>query len=145
MLVRPLNQQDIDDWISLRARLWPDEFVAELADDARRALASNPPLTVFVAEVAGRRVGFIELGLRSYAEGCLSSPVPHVEGWYVEPDHRRRGVGEALMTAAETWCREAGYKELGSDTLVDNTLGLAAHAAVGFQAVERLWVFRKDL
>src|SRR5438093_892257 len=83
----------------------------------RAALGADPPLIVFVADGDSALAGFIELGLRSVAEGCSSSPVPYVEGWYVEAAARRRGIGGALMHAAESWCREQGYREFGSDAL----------------------------
>jgi aminoglycoside 6'-N-acetyltransferase I len=71
--------------------------------------------------------------------------VPYVEGWYVEPNWQRRGIGRTLMHAAEDWSRARGYTELGSDTEVVNRLSRAAHAALGFEEVETLVVFRKSL
>jgi aminoglycoside 6'-N-acetyltransferase I len=100
---------------------------------------------VFVAVEDERLVAFLELDLRSYAEGCASSPVPYVEGWYVIPEWRRRGVGGALMQAAEEWSRARGYAELGSDTEEPNRLSRDAHAALGFEEVETVVVFRKAL
>jgi aminoglycoside 6'-N-acetyltransferase I len=102
-------------------------------------------MVVFIAEEDGALVGFLELGLRSVAEGCTSSPVPYVEGWYVAPDWRRRGIGGALMRATEEWSRSRGYIELGSDTEEVNRVSRAAHMALGFDEVERLVVFRKPL
>lgn len=145
MVVRPLEHPDIPRWVALRAALWPDDDPADLDAQGRKALAADPPLVVFVAEEAGEPVGFLELGLRPYAEGCAGSPVPYVEGWYVQPGWRGWGLGAALMRAAETWARERGYTELGSDTWADNGLSRAAHAALGFEEVETLVVFRKAL
>ncbi len=145
MVVRPLEDRDFPHWISLRHQLWPEEPVSGLEPEGRRALEGDPPLIVLVAEEPGRLTGFIELSLRPYADGCSTSPVPYVEGWYVVPDRRRQGVGAALMAAAEAWSRQAGYTEMGSDTQTVNDLSRAAHAALGFDEVEELVVFRKDL
>jgi aminoglycoside 6'-N-acetyltransferase I len=145
MPIRPLEPPDIPRWIELRFKLWPDQSPAEMDAEGRAALTAEPPLIVFVAEESGTLVGFLELGLRSVAEGCESSPVPYVEGWYVEADRRRHGVGGALMRAAEEWSRSRGYTELGSDTEEVNRLSRAAHAALGFQEVETLVIFRKSL
>lgn len=145
MLIRPLQPSEISRWIELRAELWPDEPLADLDAQGRTALAADPPLVVFVAEVSAALVGFLELSLRSVAEGCTSSPVPYVEGWYVVADWRRRGVGGALMRRAEQWSRECGYTELGSDTEEVNRLSRVAHAALGFEEVVTLVVFRKPL
>jgi aminoglycoside 6'-N-acetyltransferase I len=35
--------------------------------------------------------------LRSHAEGCTSTPVAYLEGWFVEAEHRGRGVGAMLL------------------------------------------------
>lgn len=145
MRIRPVEIEDILQWIDLRTRLWPRESRAELDAEGRTALAQDPPLVVFVAEEHEALLGFLELSLRSVAEGCASSPVPYVEGWYVEPAWRRRGIGRALMAAAEEWSRARGYTELGSDAEIANRLSHTAHAALGFEEVERLVVFRKAL
>ena len=145
MRVRRLDSADIPRWVELRAELWPDQSRDELDTEGRVALAADPPLIVFVADVDDTLAGFIELGLRSVAEGCSGSPVPYVEGWYVRSEDRRHGIGGALVRAVEAWCRERGYCELGSDALAHNRLSRIAHAALGFGEVETLVVFRKTL
>lgn len=101
---------------------------------------------VFVAERGdGAPAGFISLSLRAWAEGCDSTPVPYVEGWWVEAENRRRGLGRALMVAAENWCRENGYSELGSDADLTNNGSLRAHAALGFEPAARVQFFSKRL
>ena len=145
MTVRLLEESDIPQWTQLRSELWSNESHAELDVEGRASLMADPPLIVFVAAEGEKLAGFLEMDLRSYAEGCASTPVPYVEGWYVAPDWRRRGVGGALMSAAEQWSRERGYTELGSDTEDLNRLSRDAHAALGFEEVETLVVFRKAL
>jgi aminoglycoside 6'-N-acetyltransferase I len=100
---------------------------------------------VFVAQVDGKVVGFLELDLRKYAPGCSSSPVPFIEGWYVEPRLQRQGIGRALVVAAEDWARAAGHHEIASDTELENGDGIAAHLALGYAEVERAVYFRKSL
>lgn len=145
MHIRQIEAPDISHWIELRAKLWPRESPIELDAEWRAALNAEPPLIVFVAEESGALVGFLGLGLRSVAEGCASSPVPYVEGWYVKTDRQRRGLGRTLMHAAEGWSRAHGYTELESDTEVVNRLSRDAHAALGFEEVETLVIFRKSL
>jgi aminoglycoside 6'-N-acetyltransferase I len=100
--------------------------------------------TVFVAERPDSRLaGFISMSLRPWAEGCDSTPVPYVEGWWVEPDVRRTGVGRQLMSAAEAWCRAHGHTELGSDAEIENEGSLRAHVALGFERTVRIQFFRR--
>jgi aminoglycoside 6'-N-acetyltransferase I len=98
-----------------------------------------------VAEVGGRVVGFLELDFRKYAPGCRSSPVPFIEGWHVEPSFQGRGIGRALIEAAEARARALGYHEIASDSELPNSAGIAAHRAVGYEEVERLVCFRRSL
>ncbi len=93
----------------------------------------------------GKPVGFIELALRPYATSCDSSPVPYVEGWFVEANDRARGIGKALMQIAETWARDGGFTELASDALLDNDASLRAHLRCGFAVTQRMVMFRKSL
>jgi aminoglycoside 6'-N-acetyltransferase I len=93
MPVRRLEAADVPGWIELRRELWPHESLDDLGAQGRAALGADPPLVVLVAEEDSTLVGFLEVGLRSVAEGCSSSPVPYVEGWYVPADWRGRGSG----------------------------------------------------
>ena len=105
------------------------------------------PSIVFVAvDSSGRLVGFLEAGLRFYAEGCdPSRPVGYVEGWYVDLEFRRKGVGAKLMARAESWARRQGCVEMASDTWIDNLDSQRAHDALGFEEVERCVHYRKSL
>lgn len=89
--------------------------------------------------------GFISVSLRPWAEGCESTPVPYIEGWWVEPNVRRTGVGRALVAAVEAWCLAKGYTELGSDVEVSNEASLRAHRTLGFESTLQLQFFRRRL
>ena len=131
----------------MRQALWPGADASELAEETAAYFGGRGPLaTVMLCEAEDSEpIGMIELSLRSHADGCRSSPVPFVEGWYVVPDARRQGVGAALMAAAEAWARAGGYSELASDTELENEAGSRAHAACGFEEIGRAIKFRKSL
>src|SRR5262245_47769755 len=147
--VRALEPRDRDAWVAMRQALWPDADAGELADDARRYF-EDPTFRVFlervlVAERNDEIVGMIELSLRSIADGCSSSPVPYIEGWFVAEHARRLGVGSALVRAAEDWARARGATEIASDILLENHVSEAAHKKLGFEEVDRMVSFRKAL
>ena len=131
----------------MRAALWPEEDAEELAHETLAHFAGRElGAAVFVAEAAdGRLTGFLELGLRPYAEGCRSSPVPFVEAWYVAASARGQGCGRALIEAAERWALARGFSEIASDTQLENRLSQDAHAALGFEETGRIVCFRKSL
>ena len=146
MRIRAYEPGDASEWLRMRAALWPDEPRTALADGMPEWLA-RPDTVVLVAERsdAGGLAGFAEVGTRPYADGCDTSPVAYLEGWYVDADVRRRGVGAALVRAAEGWARARGLREFASDALLDNVTSHRAHEAVGFAEVERAVRYRKAL
>jgi aminoglycoside 6'-N-acetyltransferase I len=149
MKTRPATKADAEAWLAMRVALWPDASEDQLRlEVARYFVVHGEPLLphqVFVAERDGKIVGILELSLRPNADGCDSSPVPFIEGWYVAPESRRRGVGGALVSAAEQWALDNGYSEMASDALLANVESERAHKALGFDEVERAIRFRKAL
>jgi aminoglycoside 6'-N-acetyltransferase I len=150
--IRPVgnNADDAATWAMLRHRLWPHADPDELVAETRAFIPGTAtPLiaAAFFAEDSSEHkvLGFIELSIRPFADGCDSRPVPYVEGWYVEPAARKAGVGRALMNAAEAWARDLGFSELASDTEIENAISLAAHLRCGFVETERLVNLRKAL
>lgn len=145
MRIREAVAADAREWERMRTTLWPAEgHAAEIEEFFRAATAALA--AVLVAERdTGALCGFIELGLRPYAEGCESSPVPFVEGWYVDADVRRQGVGAALVRAAEEWARSRGFREIASDVELENDGSISAHRALGYEEVSRLVCFRREL
>jgi aminoglycoside 6'-N-acetyltransferase I len=149
--VRPATPSDLKSLGKMRYALWPDSSVEHHEEELAPILAGKPPgimpLVYFVAEDENKTmVGFVEVGLRSTADGCdWARAVGYVEGWYVAESHRRRGVGAQLIAAAENWAREQGCTETDSDTQIDNTQSLQAHLRLGYEIAERSILFRKGL
>ncbi|HKU81552.1 MAG TPA: GNAT family N-acetyltransferase [Candidatus Tumulicola sp.] len=146
-MVRPIEPGDAGAWGSMRARLWPDADPTVLQREADSFCSGSATPAIDAVFVAGDDppIGFLELSVRPYANGCDSMPVPFVEGWYVEPEARSRGAGRGLMLAAEAWARERGYNEIGSDTQLENDASRRAHQRCGLVETERIVYFRKPL
>lgn len=141
MKVRWYEPADRREYQRMREALWPD-----CTDADNEVWFARADATTFLAlRDNGTLCGFVEVGARAYADGCDSSPVGYIEGWWVDDDMRRRGVGRALFVAAEEWARSMGYTEMASDALIDNAVSHEAHQRCGYEEVERLVVFRKTL
>jgi aminoglycoside 6'-N-acetyltransferase I len=148
MEVRPASLNDTASWLAMRNALWPDENGTSHATEIQQHFAGTlrPPLEVLLAvSGSGVCVGFVELSIRSYAEGCETDRVAYLEGWYVVPEARRQGVGRALISAAERWGVAQGCTEFGSDALIENEASAAAHRALGFSETAQIRCFRKSL
>jgi aminoglycoside 6'-N-acetyltransferase I len=150
MRIRTMQTGDRDEWLRLLHALYPDSVESDHSPSVDAFLSRTGhdellPSEVFACERDGGGLGgFLELSVRNYAEACTGE-TPYVESWYVDSDLRGRGAGRLLLQAAEQWARERGYRELASDTEVSNEASQHAHAALGFEAVERAVHFRKPL
>jgi len=151
LVIRPGGPPDIERLSRLREDLWPESPASEHARELTSLFAGTLngalPVAVYVAETAdGDLAGFLEIGLRSHADGCDSrQPVAFVEGWFVVERYRRRGVGRRLLAAAESWARRQGCIEMASDTWVDRLVSQRVHDALDFEVVDRCVHYRKPL
>lgn len=146
--VRRASEADLAVWSAMRLALWP--FLADEPPEAevaeQRGMLANDDMAVFIAEANGAAIGFAEVSLRrDYVEGCETSPVGFLEGLFVEPAHRLRGVARALVAASEDWARPRGCTEFASNALLDNVDSHRMHKAIGFEEAERVVYFRKAL
>jgi aminoglycoside 6'-N-acetyltransferase I len=142
--IRPLTQADKELWARFRHALWPEGSLEDHAKDIVRLLAGGD-YWGFVAIGNGEPLGFAEVAIRRYANGCETSPVPFLEGIWVEPPARRQGIGRQLVAHVEDFMKALGFGEIGSDALVGNLPSHAAHRAWGFAETERVVYFRKSL
>lgn len=141
------GEAHLDGWARLRAALWPDDPAeAHRAELAQRLTGEGERLAAFVALGPAGEAGFAEASIRhDYVNGCDTSPAAFLEGIYVDPAHRRRGVARALCAAVAAWGAAAGCSELASDADLASTASHAMHRALGFSETERVVFFRRRL
>ena len=146
-IIRAVTPADELAWSTLRRAMWPEDTAAAHAEEIRQFFRGEfkLPGATFLAERDGQAIGFVEASIRPTAEECYSGQVGYVEGWYVIDDERRRGVGAALVAAAEEWARDQGCGEMASDAALTNGVSAEAHAALGYTEVAQVRCFRKDL
>ena len=138
---------DAEAWLELRLALWPGERREEFAAEIATLLADAGETVNLIARADdGETMGFAEAALRhDYVEGCQTSPVAFLEGIYVTPEHRRKGVAAALIRAVEDWGRRCGCTEFASDAPIDNIDSQTMHRALGFEETNRVVYFRKEI
>ncbi len=142
-MIRSYMDGDNAEWLRMRRSLWADCPDDQHAIEMEEILGSDSE-EVFFAERPDRGLcGFLEAALRSRANGCDSTPVGYIEGWFVDEDMRRQGVGRPLVEAAEAWARSRGCRQMASDAELWNEVSHQAHGALGYEETARLVLFKK--
>ena len=154
-VIRPATAADLVPLAALCAALWPESPAEDHAREIAPLLDGRTvpalPAVYLLAVIDGSAdraglAGFLQAGLRSHADGCdPAHPVGYVEGWYVEASCRGRGIGRALLAAAEDWARNYGCREMASDALIANEPSQRVHETLGFEVVDRCVHYRKPL
>lgn len=147
MIIRETQDTNDGDWLSLRGEFIPELGRAEQAAFLGSFARDSAGFSAFIASDAeGRPQGFAEVSIRTdYVNGCRYRPALFLEGIYVRPESRGRGIARALCDAAGRWGRDHGCREFASDVYHDDHDSLAAHAGLGFEASEQVVYFHKSL
>jgi ribosomal protein S18 acetylase RimI-like enzyme len=139
--IRPMRADDAAAVAALTGELG---YPASPDDLSRRIhLASaRPESQLLVAEEGGRVIGWLHV----YGAYLLESD-PHAEigGLVITEDARGRGVGAALVSAAEAWARERDFAAI---RVRSNILRHDAHAfyeRLGYRLMKTQKNFRKEL
>jgi GNAT superfamily N-acetyltransferase len=110
MRIRPAQPDDAAAVVALRAIVHP--YLVRGVESTRKMITDPPPVDgwiALVAEVDGQVVGWTS------AEPNTSTSVQgfgDVNTLHVHPDHRRRGIGTALLTAATDHLRPLGVRRV---------------------------------
>lgn len=147
VMIKRCTSIDQPGWLSLREALWPHASREEHLTEMAPFLNSPERHIQFVAYAEdGRPVGFVEASVRiDYVNGTSTSPVAFLEGLYVVPGSRRKGVARGLVEAIASWAVGVGCTELASDSLLEHHRSHAVHKALGFMETERVVFFNKPL
>ena len=99
---------------------------ARLCDD----LARHPLAASFIAWQGDQPVGLVNC-FEAYST-FKARPLLNVHDIAVHPDHRARGVGQALLAACEAYARERGCCKLTLEVLSGNQRAMRSYQQFGF-------------
>lgn len=145
--IRATDDGNDRDWLRLRTAFIPELSEAEHREFLLKFVRESGGFRAFVAmDEAGRASGFAEVSIRrDWVNGCRHRPALFLEGIYVEPECRGRGIARMLCRAAEKWGSDNGCREFASDVYIDDVDSLAAHAGLGFKEAERVVCLSKPI
>ncbi|MFI9641727.1 GNAT family N-acetyltransferase [Micromonospora sp. NPDC051925] len=118
MLIRTARPEDAPGVVALRSLVHP--YLVRGVASTRQMIAEPPPgedWTAWVAEADGQVVGWAS----AYRNACTSEPdFGEVSLLHVHPDHRGRGTGTALLTAALGHLRSIQVRRVRTWTRTDS-------------------------
>jgi ribosomal protein S18 acetylase RimI-like enzyme len=145
MDVRPLRQDEVaalvdDLWLPFAEEMAEIDPYNELAEDARehafpyrRDRLHDDDVETFVAVTEnGAFAGYVEGEYRSPPPVFARGPECYVEGVYVRPEYRDRGLADRLMSRIEDWAIERGCDRLSLDVNEANEAAMALYEKRGY-------------
>jgi aminoglycoside 6'-N-acetyltransferase len=115
---------------------WQVPSLEDVATHRRHWSTVKPRDEALVADAGGQVVGMVELWLRRPSPVPGSAMIQHLTvglGIAVDPAWRGRGVGTALLQAAESWARERGATRMSLGLDAFNTGARRLYERVGYQ------------
>jgi aminoglycoside 6'-N-acetyltransferase I len=130
MKITRVTAVNSSEWAKLCNELWPHNTAEEMLQD----FAAGEYQNEYLYQKDDKFVAFISLSIRTdYVEGKEdSNPVGYVEGIYVQPVYRKKGIAKELIDFAKSWAAKQGCSMLASDCELDNHESRAFHGKVGF-------------
>ena len=145
MVIRKAEEKDLPIIAELACRLWPCHTAEEMQEEMSEILR-KPDAAFFLAFTETGAAGFVQCQLRrDYVEGTDHSPVGYLEGIYVEPACRGKGLARQLLSTCEDWAKTRGCTEFASDCELTNTESLRFHLNTGFAEANRIICFVKKI
>lgn len=136
---------NLEELTKMAIDLWPDNDYNELKEEII-SLMNGPKDEFFLAKEDDEYIGFIHMSIRSdYVEGSDSSPVGFVEGIYVKFSHRNKNIARELFNRGVDWVKSKGCTQVGSDIEHDNYVSYDFHKKLGFEEVNKIICFIKDI
>jgi len=130
--ITPMTHQDLDRVVAIERQSFPTSWRREAYQ--RELLNTNT--RYLVARVGKRVVGFAGMWVIA-AEG-------HITTLAVEPEYRRRGIGERLLSALLEAAEDMGATRVTLEVRESNTIARALYEKYGFEVVAYLRGYYPD-
>jgi ribosomal protein S18 acetylase RimI-like enzyme len=125
--------------------IFPNQDFSHLSRTVEQYLSNDTPLwwVDYQGEQAGQEPtsSVAVLWMGNAIDQITGQRHAHLFLLYVIPEHRRRGVGKALMEYAQTWARARGDKQIGLQVFESNVPALNLYEQLGFET-QSLWMVK---
>jgi ribosomal protein S18 acetylase RimI-like enzyme len=140
--------QTVEQYLSSETPLWwvereePNLVAAAISagsSAAGNSSASNSSASNSSASNSSVTVACLWMGIA--VDQTTGWRYPHIFLLYVRPDHRRRGLGLALMRQVESWAQSRGDNQIGLQVFAHNQPALKLYEKLGYQT-QSLWMIK---
>lgn len=144
-MIKEMTITDASALAAMAIKIWDSDDKDELEQEFIN-MTHDKESTCFIKFIGDKAIGFANASLRhDYVEGCETSPVAYLEAIYVDEEHRHLDHAKDLVNRCEEWGREQGAKEFASDCILTNNDSYKFHTAIGFNEVNRIICFKKNI
>ncbi|MEM3577991.1 MAG: ribosomal protein S18-alanine N-acetyltransferase [Candidatus Bathyarchaeia archaeon] len=141
--LRKFTVEDLQDVIHINRVCLPENYTDFFFLDLHRRF----PETFIVAEENGEIVGYImcriEFGLSDFGFSGLIKK-GHIVSVAVMPQHRRKGIGQALITKALNGMRSYGAKQCFLEVRITNDPAISLYKKLGFKVARTIHGYYAD-
>lgn len=140
-----ITRNEFPQWKEMRRAVFSELDDAYHDEEMENIFVSDQWYCYFLKDKKNTTLGLVELSSRNIVDGCLSSPVAYLEGLYLKPAYRGKGLGREVIAMIQHWCRRKGFSELATDTELTNAKAQKFYRAVGFEETYQVVEFRIEI
>ncbi len=100
-----------------------------------RYLTSDTPLWFVTISQSDRSIKIACLWVGIAIDQITGIRHPNIFLIYVDPVHRRQGIGRALMQYAQVWAKDQGYTQIGLQVFTENQPAIDLYQQLGYRAM----------
>lgn len=117
--------------------LFSGDYFPQLETAIARFFSSETP--VWWVQISGSLDGnpIAGLWLGSAIDQGTGERQAHILLLYVMPEHRRKGIGAALVRYAETWAKTRGDRQIGLQVFETNLPAMSLYRSLGYDTQSR--------
>lgn len=104
---------------------------AEAAATAAAIAGGDDRIVLVAVDAAGEHLGFVHI--ETAVDFFTREKHGHISTIVVNPSSERRGVGRALLDAADAWCAEKQYRLLTLNVFEENAAARRLYERAGFR------------
>lgn len=139
--IRAARASDASEIAQLTIQLGYDLTHENAADRLSRILLREDQ-QFFVADLDGRAVGWVHVVFAEYVDAEAHAAIA---GLVVDQDHRRLGIGRALVDRAEIWARDRGCSIVRLTSSATRNAAHRFYENLGYANIKTQYSFIKPL